>query len=288
MHGCSHIRVWILHKQKVASSPHKTRAQSQLVLNLCDDSKYLQLGHLSDCPRWNKQPTLSVQRANPMDFQMNTETSWILSRLLASNDSPDEAESQKIQKSLRALQSRISPLRTTLMALEEFARQHQTALAPIRALPTELLIVTFTHCWEQSTKRLCNTISLSSVCRKWRLVSMNTPKLWSDVHLLLPTSPRDGEAESVYCQIAQEVILRSQLHPLRFHIDGTATTKDFMRAVQVLLNAQSHRWKSLVAEGMLEPWHSLSSERDGSESAPLLEDLTLTSRYPQDLTTSPG
>ena len=81
---------------------------------------------------------------------------------------------------------------------------HKALLSPVRRLPTELLSEIFIHCLPDQRKMDGNHDSfqkkeaplfLRFVCRRWRVVSLSTQKLWSFVRANFTTRTINKTAE---------------------------------------------------------------------------------------------
>ncbi|KAJ7476739.1 hypothetical protein FB451DRAFT_1004460, partial [Mycena latifolia] len=103
--------------------------------------------------------------------------------------------------------------------------------APIRRLPSEILVETFAECWSSFTpefddlegsrsistelKRLAQSplLTLSGVCARWYDIVMGTPSLWSTIELESTLWDNPLYLETVQ-KLLQTLLERSADHPL--------------------------------------------------------------------------
>ena len=93
------------------------------------------------------------------------------------NDRINMAEANLAQIVLEA-QCAINEMAKERSAMEDQILFTRSYLSPIRRLPSELLSYVFNWCFEEHP---CCAWVLSAVCRKWRRLALNMPKMWSKV-----------------------------------------------------------------------------------------------------------
>ncbi|KAM5544208.1 hypothetical protein V8D89_001868 [Ganoderma adspersum] len=145
------------------------------------------------------------------------------------------------------------------------------AMAPISKLPPELLSAIFTevaihHSTSRPPHSCCGTatlpyrwITLTHVCHSWRIIALETPRLWSRIYLTRP-------------DVTREVLARSKKAPLWV----TANMSYVDEPQSVLLDAimkESLRLKELSVAGPARILENLYPRWTGQ--ATLLESLSL-------------
>ncbi|KAF9267050.1 hypothetical protein L218DRAFT_856841, partial [Marasmius fiardii PR-910] len=109
--------------------------------------------------------------------------------LLDTNYSPTFQESKEIltllkesQANLERIQTQIEKLEIQRLQIQRFVAKHRALLSPIRRVPADILGEIFFHSLPtDSLPTRCSHSSpllLSSICRSWRTVLLNTPRLW--------------------------------------------------------------------------------------------------------------
>ncbi|KAF9269785.1 hypothetical protein L218DRAFT_850694, partial [Marasmius fiardii PR-910] len=117
--------------------------------------------------------------------------------VLDTNYSPTYQESKEIfalleqsQANLERIQMQIKKLEIQRLQVQTFTAKHRALLSPIRRVPPDILGEIFFHSLPADSlpTRCAHTspILLSSICRSWRDVSFNTPRLWKAIHIQFP------------------------------------------------------------------------------------------------------
>lgn len=126
--------------------------------------------------------------------------------VIGTNHAPSSAELDQLkdllvepQHELESLQSEISCLQMLLDALqgeknqvETYIEAHRTLMSPIRRIPSETLGEIFMYCLPSDTQPFSvrdmkqAPLLITTICRHWRRVSIDTPMLWSSLHIHLP------------------------------------------------------------------------------------------------------
>ncbi|KIK44272.1 hypothetical protein CY34DRAFT_80259, partial [Suillus luteus UH-Slu-Lm8-n1] len=64
---------------------------------------------------------------------------------------------------------------------------HKGLVSPLRNLPTEILSLIFLHCLPEnshlSLTQSTAPVLLTRICRQWREVALDMPRLWCRLHL---------------------------------------------------------------------------------------------------------
>ncbi|KAK7024933.1 F-box domain-containing protein [Favolaschia claudopus] len=132
------------------------------------------------------------------------------------------------------LDGKIAPLRAELdrlleerTALDTEIRKHQGALSPLRHLPTEILSLIFTFA-VLPQEPIRNYMGfplmdmktgpwpLSAVCRRWRSITLSSPRLWAFLQLDFIDELPDAPSMSRVVPMVEAHIARSQNTPLSF------------------------------------------------------------------------
>ncbi|KAE9387780.1 hypothetical protein BT96DRAFT_774739, partial [Gymnopus androsaceus JB14] len=71
--------------------------------------------------------------------------------------------------------------------VEKYIDAHQALMSPIRQIPSETLAEIFIWCFPYGIRSLEHApLLVTTVCRHWRSVALNTAILWSSLHIHLP------------------------------------------------------------------------------------------------------
>lgn len=128
------------------------------------------------------------------------------SSVLGTNHVPSPAELDQLkdllvepQHELKCLQSEISRLQSLLDDLlrkkdevETYIKGHRILMSPIRRIPSETLGEIFIHCLPSDSYPFAvrdlkqAPLLMTTICRHWRCVAIDTPMLWSSLHIHLP------------------------------------------------------------------------------------------------------
>ncbi|KAF9056833.1 hypothetical protein BDP27DRAFT_1147147, partial [Rhodocollybia butyracea] len=128
------------------------------------------------------------------------------SSVTGTNHVPSSAELDQLkdllaepQHELKRLRSEISRLQSLLDALlkekdevETYIEAHRALMSPIRQIPSETLGEIFMHClptdiYPFAIRDLKEApLLMTTICRHWRRVAIDTPGLWSSLHIHLP------------------------------------------------------------------------------------------------------
>ncbi|KAF7341990.1 hypothetical protein MVEN_01786000 [Mycena venus] len=108
---------------------------------------------------------------------------------------------------LKSLDDEIATMRKALEKLTEerdalraYVDAHEALMSPIRRLPLDILEHIFVACLP--THRNCvmsaqeAPVILGRICSSWRAMSLSTPRLWSRLHIVEPTSPELSNSPS--------------------------------------------------------------------------------------------
>ncbi|TDL13418.1 hypothetical protein BD410DRAFT_810566, partial [Rickenella mellea] len=132
--------------------------------------------------------------------------------------------------------------------------------AIIHSLPNEILLEIFRECIPKTAQdRSIRNASqapllLGRVCRLWRLLSLSSSALWSNLTIVWTEDDRkkDLKATKVW-------LLRSESHPLTIHVDVARARCHSPRfsKVLVLVAAQASRWKEISIARLPHQYHNI-------------------------------
>ncbi|KAF9260660.1 hypothetical protein L218DRAFT_871799, partial [Marasmius fiardii PR-910] len=125
---------------------------------------------------------------------------------LGTNYTPDKDGMQAIactlhepQQKLGALHEQIAQLEETLFklkaerdSLQKYINEHHALLTPFRRLPVDIIREIFVRCLNPYPTRSMKDapLLLTTICKSWRQITLETPALWSSIHLFIPELPR--------------------------------------------------------------------------------------------------
>ncbi|KAK1221276.1 hypothetical protein PQX77_015936 [Marasmius sp. AFHP31] len=93
---------------------------------------------------------------------------------------------------IERLDEEIRRLQAERDELQQFVDDHSALTAPFRRLPADIWGEIFIHCLPTNKLNvaLCaakeHPLLLTTICRAWREVALNTPRLWSALHVHVP------------------------------------------------------------------------------------------------------
>ncbi|KAJ7366291.1 hypothetical protein DFH08DRAFT_929229 [Mycena albidolilacea] len=151
-----------------------------------------------------------------------------------------EANLARIESEIKALERLRDQERGTIAAL-------RTAIAPIRKLPTELLVEIllavrdcFTKLAPRNIKpRIRNLHALSQVCVYWRRIVHTTPQLWTDELLMTP----DKTPTVAYIACVKEWLERSAPMNIPVHLEISREGVDAGPLMDAMVTT-AHRWNA--------------------------------------------
>ncbi|KAL0570083.1 hypothetical protein V5O48_011877 [Marasmius crinis-equi] len=168
-------------------------------------------------------------------------------------------------------QTEINKLKTTIYALEHkrnrlkrTAERYKALLAPIHAVPPEILATIFEfvcECNLVSRSKLPAAVRLSVVCGRWRDIVCSTPRLWSDVSIDFRSWTKDFH---VLNELTERLVKKSGNCPLRLTLilpsddfDGDQAERQGVHSALRCLVEHCERWESVALR--LAPSHFPSS-----------------------------
>ncbi|KAJ3828651.1 hypothetical protein EV361DRAFT_387764 [Lentinula raphanica] len=133
---------------------------------------------------------------------MATSHAWDLSRspfvgLMGTNYAPSADQLNNIKTllvkpyaELERLEMEIARALCEKEKINNFVEAHRALMSPIRQIPDEVLGEIFVHCLPTDRNAIRSLdeapLILTTICRDWRRVALNTHRLWSSLHIFLP------------------------------------------------------------------------------------------------------
>ncbi|KAL0059763.1 hypothetical protein AAF712_013489 [Marasmius tenuissimus] len=184
------------------------------------------------------------------------------------------------EEEIRRIDEEISRLQAQRDILQQFVSRHRNLVSPFRRLPGELWAEVFVHCLPDNYLPVRSTaeapLALTAICQRWREVVLNTPRLWTSLHLYLPNPSRSSPSDDFvsWLNLRKEGfelwLRRSGSLPLHLSLAAESgyDHSDFTK----IMVKYSRRWKSIALSHLpasaLAPFNALSKE-----DLPLLEDF---------------
>ncbi|KAJ7634702.1 hypothetical protein FB45DRAFT_909603 [Roridomyces roridus] len=217
------------------------------------------------------------------------------SEILWTNHCPTDDEAPTIQSLLTEASLRLKEVNDEIQEmwrayhkllmkhynLQCYIDSHTALLSPIRRMPQEILQEIFIACLP--TRRDCvmsaeeAPILLGRVCRAWRTLTLNTPRLWASLHIvdhgIRPKSDSDNDEFSDYTEpvenprsslvadVAQTWLERSGQCPLSISLQCDSGAEPTPSLLQLLLSL-AHRWQHIrfvVQNGFLQQMMELTA-----------------------------
>lgn len=149
---------------------------------------------------------------------------------------------------LETINAEIKRLETKRANIEKNMKPYSYILAPIRRVPSDVLLTIFEHCLPTHRNPTMAATEapmlLTRVCSSWRSIAMASPCLWAQIHIPYRTAVKADslawgdlivpfetitDVLELRCHAAQEWLSRSGNHPLSISISYVDITND-MRA----------------------------------------------------------
>ena len=221
-------------------------------------------------------------------------------RVLHTNYIPSAKELNEIQclvveptERIKQLNEDIDRLQAERDELQCFVDSHRALAAPFRRFPADIWGEIFAHCLPTNKLNLSSCtlkeapLLLTTVCRAWREIALNTPRLWGSVHIFFSNPPMSTEHESFLSEMRARTLQgiklwldRSKSRPLTLSIymaddvsppslsaEENARFSDLMN----LLVKYSRRWKSLSLGHGVGALHQQPLQQLTRDDVPLLE-----------------
>ncbi|KAH6918244.1 hypothetical protein BKA70DRAFT_1175592 [Coprinopsis sp. MPI-PUGE-AT-0042] len=116
----------------------------------------------------------------------------------------------KVDGMAAQLEMQIEALKAKHAAVSSFAASHRALLSPIRRVPADILTTIFLLCKESYEKCAMTPdeppLLFTRVCHQWRELVINTPTLWADFHINIPSCPTSFTANASLMQGRAELL----------------------------------------------------------------------------------
>ncbi|KAH6918805.1 hypothetical protein BKA70DRAFT_1248297 [Coprinopsis sp. MPI-PUGE-AT-0042] len=145
-----------------------------------------------------------------------------------------QAKAAELALAIEQTRARLAELEARHTAHLEFIQGHSQLLSPICRVPEDVLIAIFLRCVEKGNRwdpPSCQqpSVAISQVCRYWRSLSLDTPLLWRNMDLKIPTFLQTpGHVAALYDVWCKRIdsfndnvrawTRRSSPHPLRVNL----------------------------------------------------------------------
>ncbi|KAK1221267.1 hypothetical protein PQX77_015927 [Marasmius sp. AFHP31] len=228
-------------------------------------------------------------------------------RVLHTNYVPSAKELNEIrhlvtepQERIRKLDEEIASLQAQRDELQRFVNGHFALMAPFRRFPADIWGEIFAHCLPTNNLNVavCTDkeapLLLTTICRAWREIALNTPRLWSSVHISVSDTPPSmksdqlfPEREEAYLQGIKLWLDRSGSRPLALSIHMVDNVSPEMSPemspgeaddepticskLMDLLVGYSRRWRKLSFSFGMKASHQRALDRLVADDVPLLE-----------------
>ncbi|KAK1221268.1 hypothetical protein PQX77_015928 [Marasmius sp. AFHP31] len=173
--------------------------------------------------------------------------------------------------------------------LQQFVDNHSALTSPFRRFPADIWSEIFAQCLPTNKLNvaLCTSkeppLLLTAVCRAWREIALNTPRLWSALHVCVACTDTNL-AFPAFLEGIKLWLDRSGSRPLTLSVSMSDCTplnspaaidlnSTPYTALMDLLACYSHRWKTISLHFSVDSSHLRSLERLTRADLPLLETL---------------
>jgi len=104
----------------------------------------------------------------------------------------------RLDATIANLEQQLAEARKEHHILDAHIQTHRRLLSPIRRLPVDILRLIFEQCLPESHNAIMSTsqapMLLTHVCHLWRDVALQSPRLWSSIHIPIPPCPQPTQA----------------------------------------------------------------------------------------------
>lgn len=246
--------------------------------------------HLIDCsfpsPHiWDLRGRSSIIQMESSPFLSLSHTSY----------APTESERQQIKdlciqplQELSAIEAQIEALQKRRNELKALIDVHLMLLAPIRRIPPEVLEHIFILCLPHDRNPVMHGSEapwlLTSICRDWRKLAIETTRLWNRIHINIPNVGDGPSAQRLNhnCLLmVKQWLARSGLHlPLSISLSSnvasrTSTSPPMAPLYGAAIIKYVNRWKDI--ELNFPPWFLDCFHRLSSKDVPMISKFRLSS-----------
>ncbi|KAL0578518.1 hypothetical protein V5O48_003461 [Marasmius crinis-equi] len=191
-----------------------------------------------------------------------TYSNAILASLAKSNEPPSSADEAALRRereeharAVTSMDTEMAQLQASIVALEKRRKRfggrspaYKLALNPVRRLPNEILAHIFMFCVDGEVKCLHRSLwpgkppwVLTQICRKWRMVSVSLPQLWSTIGVNWTRSSEEKRALDLpkVERLLSLSLQRARDKPLSISWSQTYSHKELL----LMLLTRSYQWK---------------------------------------------
>ncbi|KAJ7101304.1 hypothetical protein B0H15DRAFT_943641 [Mycena belliarum] len=187
-----------------------------------------------------------------------------------------QRELVNLDEEISRVQDQLDALTRRKAALDAYVEAHLAMISPARRLPDDVVRDIFAQCLPSHRNPIVSSdeapLLLCQICRHWRDLALTTPRLWSSLHIVLPTDPR----LQVLTQIVSEWLDRSGVLPLSLSViysGWTDARQNLLPMLQRLIQS-SRRWQRIHFEfGDHRAFAALRDLRP--EDVPMLRDASI-------------
>ncbi|KAE9409446.1 hypothetical protein BT96DRAFT_806732, partial [Gymnopus androsaceus JB14] len=100
-------------------------------------------------------------------------------------------ELSRLESEIRHVQTLLDDLLSERQKINAYIEAHTALISPVRQIPQETLAEIFIRCLPTKPPYAIRSLRkapliLTTICRYWRRVALNTPRLWNTLHFYLP------------------------------------------------------------------------------------------------------
>ncbi|THV07988.1 hypothetical protein K435DRAFT_709224 [Dendrothele bispora CBS 962.96] len=192
--------------------------------------------------------------------------------LVTSNAIPEDEDVNRIQRvcaelsqDLSRMNAQIERLRASLDAITQTRdalhsrfSSLKSITSPLRKFPVEVLQLIFINCLEQfsTISTTESPLVLTQICSRWRSIAIDTPELWTAIHINIPQAyafePYSSKCNSIR-EGVQKFLMRSGHLPLSISLyssNNNTNQEDISEVTRTLeiLEPYHKRWKHLYLQ----------------------------------------
>ncbi|KIK66068.1 hypothetical protein GYMLUDRAFT_158537, partial [Collybiopsis luxurians FD-317 M1] len=99
-----------------------------------------------------------------------------------------ELDLSQLEAEISRLQNALDRLFLRKQKIKDYIMAHKALASPVRQLPAEILAEIFVQCLPDFGVRDLSEapLVLTRICRDWRRIAFDTPRLWQSLHIYLP------------------------------------------------------------------------------------------------------
>ncbi|KAF7331332.1 F-box domain-containing protein [Mycena kentingensis (nom. inval.)] len=169
-----------------------------------------------------------------------------------------EPELARLEAEVERLQGLLATATAARDAQKSFTDAHRALLAPIHNVPEDVLRLIFLETLPRNRDAALapdeGPLLVAQICRFWRNMALNTPRLWASMNVSIPRAPPGGHSAKVSASSSPAMLgmvslwlQRSGTVPLSITLSAVPGDIHFRvpRDLQQLLVSNAARWRSL-------------------------------------------